>query len=119
MSGTLDIQKNVTLAPLTSYKIGGNADFYSVAHNNDEIIRLIDFANKEGLPYFIFGGGFNIVFSDKGFRGLIIHNKAKQIIFNNNEIKCDAGILLTTVVLEAKKHNLDGLERLLGLLGTW
>lgn len=94
MENLPEIQENVKLAPLTSYKIGGNADFYCVAQSNDEVIALIKYAKEKNIPYFLFGGGFNTIFSDKGFRGLIIHNKAKEIEVLGDKVKCDAGAML-------------------------
>jgi UDP-N-acetylmuramate dehydrogenase len=97
MENLPEIQKNVKLAPLTSYKIGGTADFYCAAQSNNEIIALIKYANEKNISYFLFGGGFNTIFADKGFRGLIIHNKAKGIEVLGKKVKCDAGVMLGLV----------------------
>ncbi|MBU1445779.1 UDP-N-acetylmuramate dehydrogenase [Patescibacteria group bacterium] len=113
-----DIQLDVKLAQLTSYKIGGKADFYSIANSSDEIVALVQYAKEKNIPYFIFGGGFNTVFSDKGFRGLVIHNKAKKIEVEGNMLMCDSGILLALVIVEAKKNGLGGVMELKGLPGT-
>jgi len=110
MGNLPEIQENIKLAPLTSYKIGGNADFYCVAHSNDEIIALIQYAHEKNIPYFLFGGGFNTIFSDKGFRGLIIHNKANRIEACGNNIECNAGVMLGLI----KIQQLQGLPGTIG-----
>lgn len=113
-----DVRQNVPIAPLTAYKIGGNADLYYEVKDTDEIPKLIMFADNHSLPYFFFGGGCNTVFSDKGFRGLLIHNKANKITVEGNLVTADSGALLAAVIMEARKHDLGGIIKLVGLPGT-
>ncbi|TSC53995.1 MAG: UDP-N-acetylmuramate dehydrogenase, partial [Microgenomates group bacterium LiPW_16] len=60
------------LAPHTTFKIGGPADFYFEANSPQELVRAAKTAESLKVPCFILGGGSNILVSDRGFRGLVI-----------------------------------------------
>ncbi|MBU0667963.1 UDP-N-acetylmuramate dehydrogenase [Patescibacteria group bacterium] len=109
---------NKPLAPLTTIKIGGPADLFYELDKIEELPDLIQTAKKLNIPYFILGGGSNLIFHEKGFRGLIIHIKAKTITVENETIIADAGALLSQVLQTALKNNLVGMEKLTGLPGT-
>ncbi len=68
------IQKNISLAPYTTFKIGGLADYFFEAKNEKDLIKIIKVARKFKIPFFLLGRGSNILISDKGFRGLVIRN---------------------------------------------
>ena len=67
-----DFQKNISLALLTTFKIGGPADYFFVAKIEEDLIDAVNFARQQKLPVFILGGGSNILVSDNGFRGLVV-----------------------------------------------
>jgi len=125
------IQKDVLLAPFTTFQIGGLAKYFFVAHTREELIKAVLWARKEGLPFFVLGGGSNVLVSDKGFRGLVIKIKNQKgpygesltaKIKNTNQklkiIEVEAGILLSEVLTLALKNNLTGLEWAAGIPGT-
>ena len=66
------IQKNVLLKNYTTFKIGGKAKYFFVAKTKKDLVEAIKLAKKMKLPFFILGGGSNILVSDKGFNGLVI-----------------------------------------------
>ncbi len=68
----MDIKRNITLAKYTTFRIGGKAKYFFAAKNKDEIIKAIKWAKNKNLPFFILGGGSNLLVSDKGYRGLVI-----------------------------------------------
>ena len=63
----------------TTFQIGGPTNYYFEARTVEELTQAVELAQKLKLPFFIFGGGSNILVSDKGFRGLAIKNKSKEI----------------------------------------
>ncbi len=71
------IQQNVPLKPYTTFKIGGPARFFATASTPEEFRSALDFARRERLPVFVLGGGSNILVSDRGFDGLVIHPAQK------------------------------------------
>ncbi|WP_285213402.1 hypothetical protein, partial [Klebsiella quasipneumoniae] len=56
-----NLQHNVTLAPLTTYQIGGPADLFVEVHSKDELARAVLVAREAGIPYFLLGTGANIL----------------------------------------------------------
>lgn len=72
----LELQKS--LASLTTFQVGGPADLYYELLENTDLPDLIKEAKANNIPYMLLGGGSNIIFSDEGYRGLIIHLKAKK-----------------------------------------
>lgn len=112
------IKQNEPLKNHCTFRIGGPADYFYTAKSTQEIPQLIEKAKSQNLPYFILGGGSNILFDDKGFRGLIIKIDTKTITNDNNEITADAGVTIPELVKFAAEHNLQGLEKWIGLPGT-
>jgi len=68
----LGIKGDVLLKNYTTFRIGGPAKYFFVAKNKTELIEAIKTAKKLKLPFFILGGGSNILVSDEGFNGLVI-----------------------------------------------
>ena len=66
------VKQNIKLARYTTYKIGGPAKYFCAAKSEDEIAEAVSWARKEGVPYFILGGGSNILVSGRGFDGLVV-----------------------------------------------
>ena len=109
---SLNIQKNIPLAPLTTFKIGGPARFFTEVKNEGELLEALAFANKNSLEIFMLGGGSNILFSDKGFDGLVIKMQ------ENKKDKYWAGNSLASLVSFCKENSFTGLEWAVGIPGT-
>ena len=104
----------------TSFKIGGPADALALPESRDELIRLLGVLKNEKFPYMIMGNGSNLLFSDSGYRGVVIKigpNMAKMNI-SNSSIYTEAGAFLSTMSAEAMKAHLTGLEFASGIPGT-
>ena len=86
------IKKNVLLAPYTTYKIGGVADYFVEANNKAELILAVKFARENNLPLFVLGCGANILVSEKGFRGLVLHNISSGVVVENSVVVADSGV---------------------------
>ncbi|MCK5413308.1 MAG: UDP-N-acetylmuramate dehydrogenase [Candidatus Pacebacteria bacterium] len=115
---SLNIQKNISFLKYTTFKIGGPAKFFCVVENVDEIKEALEFAEKNKLDIFIFGGGSNILVSDKGFDGLVIKINNQKLEIKNNEINVEGGFPFSKLVSESVKNNLTGLEWAAGIPGT-
>jgi len=66
------VKKNVLLKNYTTFKIGGPAKYFYIAKTKTELIKAIKKAKEIKLPFFILGGGSNLLVSDNGFKGLVI-----------------------------------------------
>jgi UDP-N-acetylmuramate dehydrogenase len=114
-----NIPENQPLSPHCTFQTGGNADYLYILKDINEIPELIKFAKDKSIPYFIFGRGSNLLFDDKGFRGLIIKNETAHIEFNDdNTVTADSGVITATLVQESIKRGLSPLEKWIGLPGT-
>lgn len=113
-----EIQQSMELAPFTTIKIGGPADFYYELKDINTLLELIEDATELEIPWIVIGGGSNLVFSEEGFQGLVIHIKAKNIKKVNTGIEADAGALISQIIQFALKNSLRGIENLAGIPGT-
>jgi UDP-N-acetylmuramate dehydrogenase len=117
----LVIHKDEPLKNHSTYKIGGPADYFVIPETRDALIELIRTIKKQGIPYFIVGKGSNVLFSDKGFRGVVIslEKAANQIIQKGScKIYVGAGVLLQDLVTYAEEHEIEGFDYLSGIPGT-
>lgn len=69
----MQIKETIPLAPLTTFKIGGPARFFAEPRTQDELREAFAFARENGVPTLVLGGGSNILVSDAGFPGLVVH----------------------------------------------
>ena len=119
------IQRNVLLKNYTTFRIGGPAKYFFVAKNKKDLIKAISVAKKLKLPFFILGGGSNLLVSDKGFNGILIkiRNTKYEIPAcpagrQNTKIMAEAGVMLGELVNVSAKAGLSGLEWAVGIPGT-
>lgn len=109
------LQQNVTLAPYTTYQIGGPADYYLRAQSADELAATVRAARRAKISYFILGTGANILIGDKGFRGLVIHNQAAGYKSNGNLLSCESGAVMADLIKTTTAQGLSGLEHFAGI----
>lgn len=115
----LKIRKNVSLAPYTTFRIGGPAKYFLAAKSKEEIFQAIKWAKEHQIPYFILGAGSNLLISDKGFGGLIIKLLTTNYqLLDDNKILTEAGLSLAKLIGISLKNNLTGLEWAVGIPGT-
>jgi UDP-N-acetylmuramate dehydrogenase len=112
------IQKNISLAKHTTFKIGGRARYFFVARTKKDLLLAIKTAKKFKLPFFISGGGSNLLVSDREVKGLVIKSQISNLKCQNSKIYVEAGTPLSSVVSKATKKCLTGLEWAVGIPGT-
>jgi len=112
-----DIKENVSLAELTTFKIGGLARYFFEANTKQDLIKALNTVKQMDLPFLILGGGSNYLFS-KGFDGLVIKIKFSEIKIKKTEIIAQAGAKLSELVNVSLKKHLTGLEWAAGIYGT-
>lgn len=113
------IQQNISLAAYTSYKTGGNAQYFCLPKNIEEIKKAINFAKENNLAFNILGLGTNILVGDLGISGLVCCLKDfENIEIENNKIYALAGTPLDKVIFTSILNNLGGLEKLSGIPGS-
>jgi UDP-N-acetylmuramate dehydrogenase len=112
------ILKNEPLCRHSSFKIGGNADFFIEIPNEKALLYCLE--NISNYRYMILGEGSNVLFSDNGYRGIIITltGEFKNIEVCQKEILAGAGASVQQILNIALKNNLVGLECIAGVPGT-
>jgi UDP-N-acetylmuramate dehydrogenase len=116
--GSQRVLKNERLADYTTFKIGGPADLFYEARTKGEIVMALKTVKTFNVPYFVLGGGSNVLFADKGFRGLVIKLKIESFSVKGEKITAGAGMLLSKLVNLALENSLSGLEFAVGIPGT-
>lgn len=115
----MDFETGVNLKNLGSFKIGGKAKFFKRATTLKNLIKAVEDVKKRRLPFFILGGGTNILFSDDGYEGLILKPDFADISVVGNKITAGAGVSMEDLINYSIENNLSGLEWAGGLPGTF
>lgn len=112
------LREHVPLAPFTTFKVGGTARYYIEASGAIELSESFEYAEKQGIPLFVLGGGSNVLFADTGFPGLVVRIVDGGIAVRGNKLVVGAGMPLFDVVWAAKDAELSGIEKLAGIPGS-
>lgn len=115
------LQENVSLAAYTSARIGGPADALITVKTADELAKAVARLWQLGVAYTLFGGGSNVLVSDRGVRGVVILNRAKEIRFETGDqpkVWAEAGAGFSSLANRAAEHGLTGLEWAATIPGT-
>ena len=117
-----DVSENVVLGLLTGYRIGGPAKFYAKPASQESLLAVLRWAKRENVPVFILGGGTNILVSDRGYAGLVIHLKDfSSQLTKQSDVgvwTVGAGVNLTPWVRRTGYKGFSGVEALIGIPGT-
>jgi UDP-N-acetylmuramate dehydrogenase len=111
-------QEFVSLAPYTTFQIGGPARWFAQATTEKEIAEGVEFAHKRELPFFVLGGGSNLLVRDSGFPGLVIHVGMRGIRQDGDCFEVAAGEPWDAFVSYAVERDYAGIECLAGIPGT-
>jgi UDP-N-acetylmuramate dehydrogenase len=113
------VQQSVSLSEYANFQIGGKADYFFCASSISELERAIILAKECSLPFFIIGGGYNLLFHDQGFRGLIIKNGIQGIERVQKDcVRVFSGMPLPDFIQYCVDESLGGIEFLAGIPGT-
>jgi UDP-N-acetylmuramate dehydrogenase len=112
-------RENVSLSKFSHYKIGGPARFFFEAKTEQEIAWAIAEARQRKLAVFILSGGTNILFSDKGFDGLVLRPAIMTLTMKKaGTLEVGAGVFMDNLLQFTAGKSLSGLEWAGGLPGT-
>lgn len=115
-----DLKFNMILKDFVSIRVGGVADYFFTASSIEDLVLAVSLAVRHNIPYFILGGGYNVVPSDQGFCGLVIKNQSSNIVISpeSSTAIVDSGVNINKLVNLAASYDLGGLEFLCGIPGT-
>lgn len=113
------LRQAVSLKEYANFKVGGRADYFFAVSSLLELVQAVRLARQYGIPYYIIGGGYNLLFDDDGFRGLIIKNSVQGIEKKGTaKIEALSGTPIRELVQFCVANTLQGFEFLAGIPGT-
>ena len=114
----IQIQHDVPLAPLTTFKIGGNAKYFVPVRSDEDLREALEWARAQNVRSIILAGGSNVLVADGGFDGVVMHIESDSFSFAGRELAADAGCNLLSLIRAASDKGLGGWEKLAGIPGT-
>jgi UDP-N-acetylmuramate dehydrogenase len=117
--GAERVRRNAPLAELTTFRVGGPADWLFDARTSDEIVAALTLARRASVPVTLLGGGSNVLVSDSGVRGLVIRPRAGVVHqIDSAHVRADAAVTINGLVRWTVMHGSAGLEAWAGTPGT-
>ena len=104
----------------TTFRIGGPASVFVTPKSEDDLVAAIEICRSQGAPYFILGNGSNLLVSDQGYDGVVVHigSDLRDISVEGTEITAKTGAMLSQVAHAALAHGLTGMEFAAGIPGS-
>ncbi len=114
-----DIRLNEPMRDHTTFRIGGNADYF-ISVSKEQLTGILAIAKQDEVPVTIIGNGSNLLVKDGGIRGLVIEigKRMDEILVNGNRITAQAGALLSKIARTAADEGLSGFEFAFGIPGS-
>jgi len=116
-----DLQTNYPMKNVTSFHIGGEADFFVRPTSVSDIMEILNIAKDYSYPVFVMGNGSNLLVSDKGIRAIVIQltdNFNKLTRIDDYTVEVDAGMSMTSLSKYFLEQSLEGFEFACGIPGT-
>jgi UDP-N-acetylmuramate dehydrogenase len=118
----MEMREDIRLAPYTTLKVGGVARYFAEAASDGDVIEALRWARARNVPVFVLGGGSNLLVSDEGFDGLVLHMTIPGIETHEHDGKrvfsAGAGVEWDALVVRAVMENCAGVECLSGIPGS-
>lgn len=104
----------------TTFRTGGPADIFIMPKSLEEVTASIEILQKHHIPILVIGNGSNLLVSDKGIRGAVLHigGRMSEISVDGETIYAQGGVLLSTLSAKAAENSLTGLEFASGIPGS-
>ena len=114
------VSVNEIMQKHTTYGIGGPAELFVLPSNKKDLIDIVRLSKEHKQAVTIIGSGSNLLISDQGIKGVVVSIKhcLRTINIDVDKIYVECGIMLGKMVRESMKHDLKGLENLIGVPGT-
>jgi len=106
------------MAKHTSFRVGGSARLYVVVHSSSTLLEAVEAALAAGIPFYLYGGGSNLLVSDDGFEGVIIQTAHRGIEVKDTNVSAEAGAITAMVARTSVEAGLTGFEWAIGVPGT-
>lgn len=119
-AGGENIRRQEPMSLHTTFRIGGPADLFVTPGSIQAVADSIRICKETQTPYAVIGNGSNLLVSDTGYRGVIIQisRNLNQVSVNGEEIRAQAGAMLSVIAKTALSESLTGFEFASGIPGT-
>ena len=117
---SMKIRENEPMRNHTTWRIGGPADRLVQPESVEELRQAIQAARESGAPYYVIGGGSNLLVSDEGITGTVIQlgGSLTGLAITDHIIVAEAGVPLPFLARKAAEYGLSGLEFAAGIPGS-
>jgi UDP-N-acetylmuramate dehydrogenase len=114
------VARDVALAPFTTFRIGGPADFFVRARTADELVEAVAAARALEVPLFLLGLGANILVGDRGFPGLVVRCEVGGLErLDERRIRVGSGLaIFPDLIVDTVREQLGGLHHYVGIPST-
>ena len=117
--GTDRIRSEVALAPYTTFKVGGPAEWFIETRSSDDMLDALRIAHASGVAVTLLGGGSNVLIGDRGIRGLVIRPRGGVIEqIDAARVRADAATTINGLVRWTIQRGIAGIEAWAGTPGT-
>jgi UDP-N-acetylmuramate dehydrogenase len=117
--GSSRVRRDAPLAPLTTFKVGGAADWLVDVHGSEALREMVAIARDAGLPLTVLGGGSNVLVSDAGVRGIVVRVHGGDVrSIDPSLVRADGGVTINGLVRWTINRGVAGLEAWAGTPGT-
>ena len=114
-----EVKEFVDLKKYNTYGIGGISKYLVMPEDIDDLSSLIKYLNKENIPWYVLGGGSNVILPDEDFDGAIIKlDKLNRVVIDNDIIIAESGVSLGMFVNTLLDHGFVNYAHLMGIPGT-
>jgi UDP-N-acetylmuramate dehydrogenase len=117
--GDAAVARAAPLAPFTTFRVGGPADWLVTLRRVDDVRQAVVLARQHGVPLTVIGGGSNLLVADEGVRGLVVRVHGGHVeAAGDSAVRAEAGVTINGLVRWTIAHGLAGLEAWAGTPGT-
>lgn len=117
--GESRVGRDVPLAPLTTFRVGGPAEWLVTVRTAAEIRRAVALAREFGVQVTVLGGGSNVLVADSGVRGLVLRIHGGDVVaLGPSAVRADAGVTINGLVRWTVNRGVSGIEAWAGTPGT-
>lgn len=106
------------MAKRTSFRVGGNAKLHVTAVSSDALVDAVTAALELDIPFYVYGGGSNLLVSDDGYEGVMIQAGNRKTTIEKNRVTAESGTITGLVARQSVDAGLTGFEWAIGVPGT-
>lgn len=117
---SIPVERDVPMAPLTTFRIGGPAEVLVRARTEDELVEAVTAARETEVPWFLLGRGANILVADRGVPGVVIRNEVRGVRFlDPTTVRAGSGVeTFPDLIMETVGRGFGGLHHYVGIPST-